>query len=136
MQPKAMYDDDSRGLNAPAHDASIARRDSGPDVVGELYCAVCDTACATPTELFDEHAECGREEGGHRVVADGGHDVADDPVRVLEGTTVVTDDDGVRTKHEDVTAKLYAGGWLAIEGRIGEHTVIPRERIEEVYRPL
>ncbi|GGN08073.1 hypothetical protein [Halarchaeum nitratireducens] len=68
-----MYDDDSRGLNAPAHDASIARRDSGPDAIDECYCAVCDTACVTPEELFEEHADCrDAEDGGRRVIADGG----------------------------------------------------------------
>lgn len=63
-------------------------------------------------------------------------DEREEPTPVFESddATVVLDDDGVTTRHEDVRVLVY-NAWVIIQD-LGEETIIPRERVEEVfYRP-
>lgn len=48
----------------------------------------------------------------------------------LNEVTVVTDDDGVHTKHTDVSASVY-DGWVSVENLMGT-TWFPRRRVIEI----
>ncbi|MFC3476302.1 hypothetical protein [Halobacterium litoreum] len=53
------------------------------------------------------------------------------PIWKSENATVVLDDEGVTTRHEDVTVRVHHG-WVIVED-LGETQGIPRRRVEEVY---
>jgi len=54
------------------------------------------------------------------------------PIWESEQATVVLDDDGTTTRHEDVTVRVHHG-WVVLK-HLGETQAIPRRRVEEVFR--
>lgn len=54
------------------------------------------------------------------------------PIWEAESATVVLDDEGVTTRHEDVPVRVHHG-WVVVDG-FEETTAIPRRRVEEVFR--
>ena len=53
------------------------------------------------------------------------------PVWESDCATVVLDDDGVTTRHEDVTVRVHHG-WVVL-GALGETQAVPRRRVQEVF---
>lgn len=53
------------------------------------------------------------------------------PVWESDCATVVIDDDGVTTRHEDVSVCVHRG-WVILRS-LGETQAVPRRRVEEVY---
>ena len=54
------------------------------------------------------------------------------PIWKAGSATVVLDDDGVTTRHEDVPVRVHHG-WIVVDG-LGETQLIPRRRVQEVFR--
>lgn len=53
------------------------------------------------------------------------------PIWETDSATVVLDDDGVTTRHEDVPVRVHHG-WIVVDG-LGETQAIPRRRVQEVF---
>jgi len=53
------------------------------------------------------------------------------PIWESEQATVVLDDDGVTTRHEDVGVRVHHG-WVVVK-TLEQTQTIPRHRVEEVF---
>jgi len=53
------------------------------------------------------------------------------PIWESDNATVVLNDDGDRTNHEDVSVRVHHG-WVVMS-HLGETQTIPRHRVEEVF---